>query len=389
MKPRVLLVHNAYQQRGGEDAVVDAELALLRTQGHEVALYGRHNDEIRQLSRLRLARDTCWSPRTGHELTAQVAHFKPHVIHAHNTFPLISPALYWAAARLGIPLVQTLHNFRLLCPQGIFLREQRICQDCLGRAPWPALLHRCYHDSLAQTGVLAGMLSLHRGLGTWQHKITRYIVLNEFCRQQFIAAGLPAARISIKPNFVDLPAAPALHQQRRDFLYVGRLSEEKGIAVLAQLARALPDCRLRVAGSGPQQVLLQGLDNVELLGQLSAAGIQAEMHRAAALLLPSICYESFPRTLVEAYACGLPVIAHRLGALAELVSAGETGLLCDVAQPQEFIHALRWAQSHPLELADMGAAARVRYEARYTPQTNYALLMDIYAEARAAVASSP
>jgi glycosyltransferase involved in cell wall biosynthesis len=232
---RVLLVHNAYQQRGGEDAVVEAEAALLREHGHEVTLYTRHNDEVQGSSRLALARDTLWSPRTGRDLQALIGQHRPDVVHVHNSFPLVSPSVYWAAARAGLPVVQTLHNFRLLCPQALLLREGRICEDCVGRVPWRAVQHGCYRGSAVQSAAVAGMLQLHRGLGTWQRKVTLYIALNAFCRDKFIEGGLPAERIRIKPNFIDLPApAP---QPREGFLFVGRFSLEKGLAVLAQ---ALP-----------------------------------------------------------------------------------------------------------------------------------------------------
>ena len=377
---RVLLVHNAYQQRGGEDAVVEAEATLLREHGHEVTLYSRHNDEVAGLSRLALARDTLWSPRTGRDLQALISQHRPDVVHVHNSFPLVSPSVYWAAARAGLPVVQTLHNFRLLCPQALLLREGRICEDCVGRVPWRAVQHGCYRGSAVQSAAVAGMLQLHRGLGTWQRQVTLYIALNAFCRDKFIEGGLPAERIRIKPNFIDLPApAP---QSREGFLFVGRFSLEKGLAVLAQaLALAPPGTALHAAGSGPDAGLLEGAPGVQMLGPLPPAAVYAQMARRRALVLPSIWYENYPRTLVEAFANGLPVIASRLGAMATLVEDGVTGLLFRPGDAADLAAKLAWAEAHPAEMQRMGDQARRHYEAELTGPANLQQLRAIYAEA--------
>ncbi len=378
---RVLIAHNAYQQRGGEDMVVEAEAALLRQHGHAVELMSRHNDELVNMSRASAALDTLWSRRTVREMRERLAQFRPAVVHVHNTFPLLSPSLYWACAEAGVPVVQTLHNFRLFCPQAMFLRDGKVCEDCLGRAPLPAIQHGCYRGSRAQTGVLAGMLMLHRALGTWQHKVSRYIALNSFCRDKFIEAGLPADRIVIKPNFVEA-LAPSADTPRRGFLFVGRLSPEKGVATLAQAWRLHEGAaQLSIAGTGPEDALLQGLPRAEVLGALPLAQIQKRMLSATALVLPSIWYENFPRTLVEAMGAGLPVIASRIGALAALVQDGETGLLFEPGNATDLRAKLAWAEAHPMELARMGQRARAVYEAEFTPERNLTALLGIYAEA--------
>ncbi|MDP3584435.1 MAG: glycosyltransferase family 4 protein [Thiobacillus sp.] len=376
---RVLFVHNAYQHRGGEDSVVSDEMALLRARGHAVESYARSNDEIPGLSRLALAQQTLWSRRTLRELETVVESFRPDVIHVHNTFPLISPSLYWAAEKAGVPVVQTLHNFRLLCPQAMLLREGRVCEDCVGHLPWRGVVRACYRGSMAQSGVLGAMLVLHRSLGTWQNKVTRYIALNAFCRGKFIEGGLPPSRIAIKPNFVDLPAPP--DTTRSGVLFVGRLSPEKGISTLAGAAKRIPGVGITIIGTGPEDVLLQGLANVQTQGFCEADTVHAAMGKAACLVLPSICYENFPRTLVEAFACGLPVVASRLGALADLIREGETGLLFEPSNAADLADKLSWVASHPAEMQRMGQAARAEYEANYTADINYRQLMTIYDEA--------
>ena len=373
---RILIAHNAYQFRGGEDMVVDAEIKLLRAHGHEVLLYRRDNIDINEMSKPALALNTFWSKRTVNDLEKLIAEFAPEVIHAHNTWPLISPSLYWAAERTGVPVVQTLHNFRLMCLSGVFLREGKVCEDCMGHLPWRGVVRKCYRCSAAQSAIMAGMAALHRIMGSYRSKVARYIALNEFCRGKFIEGGIPAGRIVLKPNFVDFPEPEKL--PRTGLLFVGRLSVEKGIKTLAQ-AMALPDLpNLRVAGEGPEMPLLENVAGITLLGSLEAEAVRHEMCSAIALVLPSIWYENFPRTLVEAFACGLPVIASRIGALAELVRDGETGLLFEPGNPQDLAAKLAWAKSHPETMMEMGHKARSQYLAEFSAEVNYRILMDIY-----------
>lgn len=379
---RVLIAHNRYQLRGGEDAVVEAEADLLRAHGHAVALYERHNDELAGVSTGRAALESIWSIRTMNDLDGMIDRFRPDVLHVHNTLSRISPSVLHAATRRALPTVMTLHNFRLLCPQGLLLRNGRPCEDCVGHLPWRSVVHGCYRGSRPQTAVLAAGALLHQWAGTWRHRVDRYIALNAFCRDRFIAGGLPEDRLRIKPNFVDLPPPPM--QPRHGLLFVGRLSEEKGVAVLAQTLRqqALAE-PMRLVGEGPLAPLLEGLPGAEALGPQPAERVYHHMAAARALVLPSICYESFPRTLVEAYACGLPVIASRLGAMAALVRHGETGLLFNPGDAGDLAQTLAWALAHPDELARMGSEARCHYNAELTGTSNYRQLMQIYQEALA------
>lgn len=373
---RILFAHNKYLQRGGEDSVVEAEIALLKSHGHHVETYFRHNDDITSSSRMAVAGQALWSMRTTKAIGARIASFRPDVIHVHNTFPLISPSLYWAAERAGVPVVQTLHNFRLMCLNALFLRDGQVCEDCIGRLPWRGMLRKCYRESFAQSAVLAGMLTLHRGLGTYHNKVTRYIALNDFCRQKFIEGGLPAERIIVKPNFVDFPAPEVL--PRQGMLFVGRLSVEKGVETLAKAVLLQPESRLRVVGDGPQACLLEGIRGITRLGCLPGEAVRREMNVAVALVLPSICYENFPRTIVEAFACGLPVIASRIGALAVLVRDGETGLLFEPGNPRDLADKMQWAFENPERIKEMGLNARKLYEAEFTSDRNYDQLISIY-----------
>jgi len=373
---RILIVHNAYQHRGGEDMVVESEIALLRAHGHEVAEYRRDNSEIPVMPKLLLAADTLWSRRTVREIESLVVEFRPDVIHAHNTFPLTSPSLYWAAGQAGVPVVQTLHNFRLMCLGAMFLRDGKVCEDCLGRLPWRGVARKCYRASATQSAALAGMLVLHRGLGTYRNRVARYIALNDFCRNKFIEGGLPAERIVVKPNFVDIPAGN--EALRQGGLFVGRLSAEKGIDVLMRAMDQVPACRLNVIGSGPEETALCSRANIHRLGFLPRDQIFRHMQRATYLLMPSIWYENFPLTLVEAFACGLPVIASRIGAMADLIEDGRSGLLFEPGSAEDLAKKIVWAEANPEEMIEMGKHARNEYEAKYTPERNFEQLMAIY-----------
>jgi glycosyltransferase involved in cell wall biosynthesis len=303
------------------------------------------------------------------------------VVHCHNTFPLISPAVYWAATRARVPVVQTLHNFRLICPQALMLRNEAPCEDCVGHVPWRGVMHGCYRGSRLQTGVLAGMITAHRVLGTWGGKVARYIALNEFCRQKFIQGGLPADRIVVKPNFVDAGPAP-VSSNREGALYVGRLSQEKGISVLADAMRRLQGrVGLTVVGTGPRADLLTGLPGVTLLGALPGDQVLSLMRQAQMLVLPSICYENFPRTLAEAFGCGLPVVASRLGAMAHLIDHDRNGFLFDAGNANALATAMDSLASDPQRCSEMGLTARQTYEESLTPEINYKMLMQIYEDA--------
>ena len=377
--PRVVIAHNRYRNAGGEDIVAEAEAELLRRYGHEVLTYGRTNEELEAIGKGHAAAEAVWSARTVDEIRTVISEFHPDIIHVHNTFPLISPSIFWAAAAAGVPSIQSLHNFRLLCPQAMFLRSGRVCEACLGKVPWRAVVHKCYRNSAAASVIAATMLTTHRSLGTYRAKVTRYIALNEFCRAKLIAGGLPPDRISVKPNFVD---APFVRQTaRKGGLYVGRLAAEKGVAVLADALRVSPSIDVAVIGVGNESWRLQALKNASLMGWQPPEAIYRAMIHAEYLVLPSIWYESFPRTVVEAFAAGLPVIASRIGALAEIIEDGRTGLLFEPGASADLARKLSWAEANADALRRMGDAARAEYDAKYTPEANYRQLMGIYEKA--------
>lgn len=372
---RVLVAHNAYQQRGGEDSVVDDEVALLRSHGAEVELLRASNDEINGMGRVEVLGRTFWSQPAAAEMRRLCESFRPDVVHVHNSFPLLSPAIHWAAQQSGVPVVQTLHNFRLVCPQAMLLRNGQVCEDCVGRVPWRGAARACYRDSVAQSTVLAGMLMFHRAIGTWQRCVNRFIVLNEAYRKRFVAAGFPAERFVIKQNFVDLPAPDA--SDRSGVLAVGRLSEEKGWLTIAQ-ASAISQVPIDVVGRGPLEGELQSYPGLRLNGALPAREVYARMRAATVQVVASVCLEGGPRTLIEGLACGLPAICSAMEPMMEIIQDGVTGLAFPPGDATALAERLTWAQEHPRELLAMGRAARQVYETRYTADRNLAQLLETY-----------
>jgi glycosyltransferase involved in cell wall biosynthesis len=377
-KMKILVVHNAYQHRGGEDSVVDTEVVMLRAHGHVVELYQRTNDDVQRMNKVHLVQTTFWSKKTLNDMACVVREFQPDIIHVHNTFPLISPSIYQAAHLAQIPIIQTLHNFRLLCPQAMFLRGGKVCEDCLGKAPWRAVLRRCYRGSVAQSGVLVGMLLYNRARGIYRNKVSKYIALNQFCLAKFIEGGIPSERLVIKPNFVEDLAAPDFNNLRDGLLFVGRLSQEKGVAVLAQAFSATLHGSLRVAGTGAESAQIEGRAGVEMLGALKPLEVRAQMGRSIVLVVPSICYETFGMTIIEAFSAGTPVIASNIGALPDLVIDGVTGLLFEPSNPDDLQAKLSWAVQNPAAMLQMGRNARALYLEKYTLEQNYTQLMQIY-----------
>lgn len=384
---RILLVHNRYQQPGGEDVVFQAEAGLLRSHGHEVEEWVEDNRDIEGIPRVGLALRTVWSLPAARRLSAILDRHRPDVAHFHNTFPLISPAAYAICQRRGVPVVQTLHNYRLVCPNAMLFRAGRPCEDCLGRVvAWPGVVHACYRGSRAQSAVTATMLAVHRLRGTWRHDVDLYIALTEFARRKFLAGGLPEERIVVKPNFVTLKGRPA-GPPAEGFLFAGRLSEEKGVRALLEAWRSLPSTiLLRVAGTGPLAPLVERaareLPNVHYLGGLSHDELLGELAAAQALVFPSEWYEGLPMVILEAFACGRPVLAARRGAAEEIVAEGLTGSLWEPGDPANLATLVRRAAAQPERLVAMGTNARREYEQRYSAEANYRQLIEIYRRAR-------
>jgi glycosyltransferase involved in cell wall biosynthesis len=383
---RVLILHDSYQLSGGEDRAVEADEALLRARGHEVFVYRRSYDEIANIKLVTapgLATQVFWS-RTAYRAVARiVANWRPDVAHFHNIFPLISPSSYAACREAGVPVVQTLHNYRLVCPAGTLLRDGKPCESCIGRAPWPSVLYGCYRGSRPQSFVLASSLLLHSLVGTWNNQVDAYIALTEFGRGIFIRGGLPADRIFVRPNALAVPE-PHEYGGPRSAIFVGRLSPEKGIRLLLEAWSELRDVPLAIVGSGNlldevrATIAKNRMDHVEVTGQLSNPEVLDRVREAGMLILPSIWYEGLSYSVVEALAQGVPVIASNLGAQAEFVRDGVSGLLFNPGDAASLVHAVRRLWNSDALAYELGRGARKDFFERYSPEVSYQQLKKVY-----------
>lgn len=386
---KICLIHNFYQQPGGEDRVYANEKALLASHGHTVLEFTRHNDEIKSYSgrqKLALFAKTTYNRALQREFARFLQQHRPDILHFHNTFPLLSPALLLSGNKMGLPVVQSLHNYRLFCANGLFFRAGKVCEACYGKTvPWPALQHACYRDSRAQSAAVVSMLGVHHLLRTWQRRVDAFIALTEFGRRKFVEGGFSAEKFYVKPHFVD-DISGEVREKENYFVYVGRVSSEKGLFTLLQAWRQAGGARLKIIGDGPMLVELKRfaaehqLDSVEFLGRLPKLETQTVVQKARCLLLTSECYETFGLVAAEAFACGTPVIAANIGAIAEVITDRHTGLHFTPGDAADLAEKVRWAREHPEEMAAMGRNARREYEDKYTAEKNYLMLMKIYQE---------
>jgi glycosyltransferase involved in cell wall biosynthesis len=382
---KILVAHNYYKLPGGEDQCVAAEVAMLGAHGHQVTRYCLSNDATDSMGRLELAGRTIWSRPAFLDIRRLIRAHRPHVIHFHNTLPLISPAAYYAARAERVPVVQTLHNFRLLCVNAVLFRDGVPCEDCVGKAiPWRGVARKCYRDGRSASAAVAAMISAHRVLGTWRNAVDAYIALSEFSRRKFAEGGLPTSKIVVKSNF--LYPEPGVGSGNGGYaVYVGRLSAEKGLETLLKawrrVGRAVP---LKIAGDGPlagavQEAVAQN-PAIEWLRGVSHEEVYRLIGAAAFLVLPSECYEAaLPRVVIEAFAKGTPVVVSRHGAMADVVVDGHNGLCFVPGNPEDLETKVRCLVSDLSTLKGMRRAARETFDRNFTAEANHEVLMAIYA----------
>lgn len=387
---RVLLAHEHYRSAApsGEDAVFRNERKLLEQKGVDVVPFERFNDDIdvsRLDRRIEIARDTAWSRRTYEEVSQVIRRTRPQIAHFHNTFPLISPSAYAACRDNGVPVVQTLHNYRLVCAGGLLLRDGRPCEDCVGNTLLPALRHRCYRRSLPATAAVVWMLASNRRRGSYAKLVNRYIALTRFAAGKLIAGGIPRPRVEIKPNF--LAHAPAVGEGSGNYaVYAGRLSMEKGVVTLLEAWRQNDGFPLVIMGDGPlrEQLQQQAKDErlpVRFLGVLPSDELLEVVREAALQIVPSEWYEGFPMSVIEAYACGTPVLASRIGSLDEIVREGETGSKFEPGNARDLIAHVNALLQDRRALAAMRRTTRAVFDEFYSADVNFGQLMQIYEQA--------
>lgn len=381
---KVLLVHNYYQQPGGEDQVFLAEKESLESRGHTVSLFTVHNDQIKDMNALSVAAATLWGKGTVGELAKAVDHHKPDIVHFHNTFPLISPAAYAEVKKHSIPVVQTIHNYRLICGNALLYRNHAICAECTHKAiPYPLVVHGCYHNSRFQSLGVAAMLSYHRMLKTWQRQVDAYIMLSEFARAQLAPLKIPAEKMFVKPNF--LHPDPGYRGGKGAYaLFVGRLSQEKGILSLLDSWELITDVPLIIIGDGPLRQVVEKRaaalrhQLIHFMGAQPHDVVIRMIQASSFLVLPSEWFEGFPMVILEAFACGKPIISTGQGAMASEIIEGRTGIFFSPGNHGELASKVTWAWNNPDTIEQMGQWARLEYETRFTESKNYERTMQIY-----------
>ncbi len=387
---RVLQVYNEYRSHGGEDTVVHLEAELLRQHGHQVELLRVSTKELDGTGLFRLVAagmGTVWSLRGYSMMKKAIARFSPDIVHVHNTFPLLSPSVFWAADRAGVPVVQTLHNYRLTCANSLLLREDRPCQECVGHFPWPGLRHRCFASSFSRTAAVTSMNVIHRWLGTYQTKVHAFIVLTGFSKEILARAGLPRERIHVKPNFSSATVRLMAPRLRR-FIFAGRIARFKGVHLLLEAWTGLASAghQLLMVGDGPDRVELErrfaAQANIVWCGNQPREKVIDLIAASRWLVLPSLAYENFPMSVLEALSAGTPVIVPNHGAFAAIISNEVEGLLSCAGDAASLSVALR-AALDASESAWMrwSENARNKHLSEYTARSNYAQLMFIYQEA--------
>lgn len=385
---RVLLVHNYYQQGGGEDKVVAQEVALLKSRGIEVELYSVHNDMINNqglVKKAKIALEATWSFSEYKRIKKKIMDMNPDVVHVHNFFPLISPSIYYACNHLNIPVVQTLHNYRLMCPAATFLRENKVCEKCVTGSLANSVINGCYRGSRMQTVPIVSMISLNRMLDTWGKKVDRYIALTEFSKMKFVEGGLPENKIVVKPNFIsNKPKLESIDTTTENYiLYVGRISAEKGVQNLLEAWQRIndkKDMKLIIVGDGQEKEHLFKLyadKTVQFVGNQPTQKVLDYMEHAKYLIVPSIWYEGFPMTIVEAYSVGTPVICSEIGSLQEVVQHEVTGFHFQHDNIRDIQRVISEALNYK-NYSSMRKKVIDVFHHNYTEEINYKLLTDIY-----------
>ncbi|MCE3015545.1 MAG: glycosyltransferase [Pirellula sp.] len=383
---RILYCHNYYRHRGGEDISFETDVEMLRGAGHSVITYTKSNAELTG-NQIQIAARTIWNRETGRDISKLIDEVSPDVLHCNNLFPQISVSIYKAAKQRGIPIVQALRNYRAFCANSFLFRDDKVCLSCLKSvAAWHGILHRCYRGSIAASAVVAGMQFTHRLLRIQKRYVDAYFTPTEFSRQIHIEGGFEPDKVFVRSNFL-LPDLGLSTQPGRYALFVGRLSREKGVETVIRAWKERPiDLPLRIVGEGPEEEslrkLAEGIGPIEFLGSLSIDKVQEQIAGAKLLIMPSLWYETFGRTVAEAFSRGVPVVASRLGAMVELVHNGENGFLFETGNSDSLADATaRVVGLDHVAETQMRNSARSAFEKRFNAKVSYQQLMAIYEHA--------
>jgi glycosyltransferase involved in cell wall biosynthesis len=381
---RILLIHNKYQQAGGENVVFEAECELLEKNSHRVekVLFDNHIIQS-DLDRFLAGVKSLYNFESANMLETAIRKFNPDVIHVHNIFPIASPAVFYIAEKHAIPIVATLHNYRLICPSATLFHNGKIYEKSIHSTfPLDAIYEGVYRNSKIETACAVLMTGIHKLLGTWKNKVDRYIVLTEFAKNKFLnsSLGVPAEKMVVKPNFITDPGTG--YYSREDFfLFIGRLTEEKGIKTILECAKKSKK-NIKIIGDGPlrEEVQKQASlhSNIQYLGFQDKETILDILKRAKALLFASLWYEGFPMTILEAFASGTPVICSKLGGPGEIVENNISGLHFTPGDAEDLAQKMLLLSQDKVLVSSLGKGARQAFLEKYSEESNYQTLLNLY-----------
>lgn len=377
---KVLMLHNRYKQLGGEDICTDAEVALLRANDVEVDTFFLDNDIVDNLNKVKLALNTVWSRYYYKALIEKINKGKYDIIHVQNFFPLFSPSIFYAAKKTGTKVVMTVHNYRLICPNGLMYVNNNICQECVGKTlATPSLFKKCYRDNYLATGVTAAMLGFHNMMQTWNNKIDGYICITDFVKKQLQLGKIREDKLFVKPNFVTVEIAPVFNPEDY-YIFVGRIAVEKNIELLLKTFEKNKK-KLLIAGDGPMKdIVIKSAEkhsNIVYLGKLSLSDTYKKIAYAKAFIFPSKWHEPFGRTIIESFAHGTPVIGSSLGGITELIEDGYNGYLFNPYIASDLDAAINKLEESK-DSNSLRHHAYLTYQTKYTEDINFKMLIDIY-----------
>jgi glycosyltransferase involved in cell wall biosynthesis len=376
----ILQVHNAYSLMGGEDAVVEEEKNILEKNGHKVVQFIKVNKGLNDQGikeKLKIALTLRYSEDIKNELTDLIRKNKFDICHVHNIFPLITPGVYDVCHNHGIPVVQTLHNYRLICTNSLLYRDKKICEVCIGRSLKNSIKYKCYRNSYLQTALMADSIQHHRHKNTWNEKVSKYICMTDFAKQKFIDGGLPAIKLLVKPNFIINYTNKV--EYNSFFLYAGRMEEAKGLYDFILLAKKCENINFIAIGPCRNPEVFAEYKNINYLGELNRVEVLEYISKCRAVLFLSKSFEGMPMTILEAFSCKKPVIGRDLGAMSGLISHGINGLkFQDLNELILHVHQLNLDISSAVQ---MGEEAYQEYNAKYAEAQGYKNLIDIYTKA--------